>query len=58
VQELGGSTARQPAQLASGNIPYHEHHGQLGLARGQESFFSHFCEFKSTHVEVRTILGV
>jgi len=25
VQELGGSTARQTAELVNGNIPYHRH---------------------------------
>jgi len=29
VQELGGSTARQIAKLASRNIPYHKHHAQF-----------------------------
>ena len=29
MQELGGSTARQTARLASGNIPYHRCHAQL-----------------------------
>jgi len=28
VQELGGSTARQPAKLACGNTPYHRCHAQ------------------------------
>ena len=29
VQQLGGSTARQIAKMASGNIPYHGHHAQF-----------------------------
>jgi len=29
VQELGGSTARQTAELARGNIPYHGRHAQF-----------------------------
>jgi len=33
VQELGGSTARQGARLANGNIPYHKHHAQLMSGR-------------------------
>jgi len=45
VQELGGSTARQPAKLASGDIPYRGRHAQFrnGLDGGQE--FELFCEF-------------
>jgi len=41
VQELGGSTARQPARLASGDIPYCGHHAQFrnGLAGGQDFLF-------------------
>ena len=29
MQELGGSTARQLAKLASGNIQYHRHYAQF-----------------------------
>jgi len=29
VQELGGSTVRQTAKLANGNIAYHRHHAQF-----------------------------
>jgi len=44
VQELGGSTARQTAELANGNIPYHERHGQFinGLAGGAGMFWGFF----------------
>jgi len=53
VQELGGSIPRQTAKLANGNIPYHRCHAQFiggGLAEGQESPLSLFCEFKSSLV--------
>ena len=42
MQELGGSTARQRARLASGNVPYHGHLALFvngGWLGEQESFF-------------------
>ena len=39
MQELGGSTGRQTARLANGNIPYQRHHAQLrngGLPGGRK----------------------
>jgi len=50
VQELGGSTARQIAKLANGNIPYHRCRAQflngVGGGVGQESIdFSVYWEF-------------
>ena len=35
MQELGGSTARQRAKLAHGNIPYHRRHAQVMNEVGQ-----------------------
>jgi len=51
VQELGGRTARQIAKLANGNIPYLRRRAQFingDWPKGQESFLSHLCEFKSS----------
>ena len=51
VQELGGSTARQIAKLAKGNIPYHGRHAQFmnGGSPGRRS---------SPFLRVRTFLWV
>ena len=55
MQELGESTARQPAKLANGNIPYHGHHVQSrnGGWPGSErlSALLIFHEFESSLVQ-------
>jgi len=42
VQQLGGSTVRNTAKLANGNIPYHRHRAQFmnGDWTGAREFFS------------------
>jgi len=55
MQELGGSTDRQTAELANGNIPYHGCHAHfmngVGLGGQEAVSFLVFWQFESSLVQ-------
>ena len=62
MQGLGGSTARQIAKVANGNIPYHRHHTQFmnrGWRGGRNAFFFSFLRVRILScLGLQTFLGV